>query len=298
MVDAQARVAAEAHHPVVPPGEHLLRLFEQAERIDEAHRDQRLEGVAFLGRDQVLALPLGRIVHVAVFRGDVEIAEQRQLGVARHFLAQPAGDGLEPVELVDELVRIERLAVREVGADQAHIAVGGGHHALLGVLVAGDVAHHVCGHRHGAVAGDDRHAVVGLLARVDAMEAGRLEFGQRVLVVGQLEFLEAERVDGRAGGVLRGEPLQHLWQAHLEGIDVPAGDSHRCSVWSVLIRGRGLSHPAGRPGRGWRRRFPDGRPCCGGLRREYSGGSCGTGPGGRPVRCGSRASCGLRSRSA
>ena len=45
---------------------------------------------------------------------------------------------------------------------------------------------------------------------------------QRKLVVGELEFLQRQRID-RVGL----QPGQHLRQAHGQGVDVPGGDLHK-----------------------------------------------------------------------
>lgn len=221
MVDAQPRVAAECHHPVVPPREGFLGLLEAAERIDEAEFDQLREVRALLRRHEVLAFPFRRIVHVAVFRRDVVVAEQRELRVALQLGAQPRLQRVEPLHLVDELVGVERLAVREVGGHDAHAVDRRGDHALLRIVEAGDVAHDVRFVDDERVAREDRDTVVGLLAREPAAVTGRLEIGAREFLVRQLQLLQAQYV----GAALR-EPVEHVLFADVERVDVPGGYFH------------------------------------------------------------------------
>jgi len=224
VVDAQAEVAAEGHHAVVPPRERALGLLEEAEGVDQAEVLQRAEGGAFGRRDVDLVFPVG--VGVAVFGGDVEVAGQHQVLVRLEFFAQPVGERGEPAQLVLELVRAHRLAVWEVAAHDAHTIDGGGDDALLLVLEAGDVAHHA-----GLVdrlRAQDGDAVVGLLADEDGVVAGGLELGDREGLVLELELLQAERV-----GLVGGEPVEDLRQANLERVDVPGGDLHASLVYSI-----------------------------------------------------------------
>lgn len=219
VVDAQACVAAEREHPVIPPREALFGLLEAAERIDEAEREQLLEVRALLRRDEVLADPFRRIVHVLVVRRDIEIAEQRQPWMALQFFLEPRMQRVEPLQLVDELVGFRRLPVREIGADDARAVDGYRDHALLRVVEAGDVAHHVGFVERQRVACENRHAVVGLLAREPAAVTGGSEVVAREFLVRQFQLLQAEHV----GAVAR-EPVEDVLFAHVEGIHVPGGD--------------------------------------------------------------------------
>jgi len=58
----------------------------------------------------------------------------------------------------------------------------------------------------------------------------------RKLVVGELEFLQAQHIDG-----VGGQPFQHLRQTDGEGVDVPGGYAHNNifllinDVWKRLV---------------------------------------------------------------
>jgi hypothetical protein len=82
VVDAQALVLAEGQVAVVPPAPALGRLLEEAEGVVQA-QPSRLEMRAFLGRAVDLPGPGHRVVDVAVFGRDVEVAHQHQLRVLR-----------------------------------------------------------------------------------------------------------------------------------------------------------------------------------------------------------------------
>ncbi|MNV80110.1 hypothetical protein D3C71_1736920 [compost metagenome] len=72
------------------------------------------------------------------------------------------------------------------------------------------------------MAAQDRHAVIGFLAKGRSLIAGFFESVVRKLVVGELELLQAQGVHRVAG-----QPGQHLRQAHGQGVDVPGGNTHK-----------------------------------------------------------------------
>ena len=207
MVDAQALVQAEAQLAVVPPAERFFRLLEQAEGVRQADVEQALQGGAFLVRDQHLAGPGDRVVHVAVVGGDIVVAHDGQLRVLQRFFGQPVVQGGQPAQLVLVFVRVDALAVRHVGADDAHATDRRGQDALLRIFIAGIVLHHV-GDRQ---LRQDGHAVVGFLAAEDHLVTSRLDLGDGELVIRELGLLQAEYVDRVVC-----QPLQHLRQAHFE----------------------------------------------------------------------------------
>src|ERR1039457_6226833 len=101
-IDAQALIAAQGSSAVVPPTEGLRWLLEFAEHVAEADLQQLAQRLALgLGlADQHRSGPGLRVVHVAILRCDVEIAEHDQVRVAREFLTQPYSQCLEPAQLV------------------------------------------------------------------------------------------------------------------------------------------------------------------------------------------------------
>ena len=66
-----------------------------------------------------------------------------------------------------------------------------------------------------------RNAVVGLLAGESDLVTRGLDLGLREIVILELGFLQAQGI-----GLLFGQPVEQVRQAHLQRIDVPAGDLH------------------------------------------------------------------------
>src|SRR5690606_17363766 len=95
-VDAQAEVAAKRAHAVIPPAEGALRLLEQAEGIVQPEVYDALERGPLGGRAMDPAFPRGRIVHVAVDGGDVEVADQQQLVVPLELARDLSAQRFEP----------------------------------------------------------------------------------------------------------------------------------------------------------------------------------------------------------
>ena len=214
MVDAQALVQAEAQLAVIPPAERFFGLLEQAEGVRQADVEQALQGGPFLVRDQHLAGPGDGVVHVAVIGRDIVVAHHGELRVLLRLFGQPVVQGGQPAQLVFILVGVDALAVRHVGADDAHAIDGGGQDALLRIFIARVVLDHVRDRQFR----QDGHAVVGFLAAEDDLVAGSLDLGDGKLVVCQFSLLQAEYVDR----IIR-EPLQYLRQAHFQRVDVPGG---------------------------------------------------------------------------
>ncbi len=199
----------------------------QAEAVVQAEVEQAAQRLAFRRGTQDLFAPALGIVHVAVVGRDVEVAEHDQVRMLAHFLAQPFAHRGEPAQLVLELLAAHGLAVDHIQVDDADglrrirgsgSADRGGEHALLRIVETGDRGDAFAGERQAA---DQGHAVVGLLP---AEHAAIAQFGQRgvgELAVLELGFLQGDHVRRE---VL--QPLLQVRQAHVERIDVPAGDFH------------------------------------------------------------------------
>src|SRR5688500_15580718 len=65
VIDAQALLFSEREHAVIPPGIRALRLFEEAERIDESDAHEPTQRLALGRREMDLVGPKLRVVHVA-----------------------------------------------------------------------------------------------------------------------------------------------------------------------------------------------------------------------------------------
>ena len=75
-----------AAQAVVPPGEFLRRLREQAESVHEAHFVDHAAHRGALGlRDVDLSRPALRVVDIAVLGCDVEVADHREPRMSLQF---------------------------------------------------------------------------------------------------------------------------------------------------------------------------------------------------------------------
>ena len=181
--------------------------------------------LAFGHRAVNLVFPADRVVDVAVGGRDVVVAHEHQVRVAGELVLDPGVERFEPGHLVDELVAVGRLAVGEVGSDDAHAAKRGMRHrgsddARLLVGEPRDVAHRV----DASLPAQQCHAVVGLLPEPLRLVAGRFDVGLRELVVRELGFLKHQGID-RVGR----QPVKQLGQADGQGVDVPGGEFHSAS---------------------------------------------------------------------
>src|SRR3546814_8712944 len=122
----------------------LAGVVVQAEGVVQAQRLQAAQGVAFGGGgEDVVVVPDGRVVHVAVVGGDVEVAQHHQPRVHRDLGREPVVHGVAPAQLVGVFLGAHVLAVDHVQVDDAHAVDGGGDHPLLLVIEAGNADLHV-----------------------------------------------------------------------------------------------------------------------------------------------------------
>ena len=94
-------------------------VLEQPEAVGEAETKHPRQRLPFRRRAQDLLAPRRRIVHVAIVRRDVEVAEHDQPRRAREFIREERRHPGQPVQLVFVLVRADGLAVDDVQVDDA-----------------------------------------------------------------------------------------------------------------------------------------------------------------------------------
>ena len=163
-------------------------------------------------------MPFFGCVAVGIGGRDVEIAQQNQFFMSRQFVAEKFGQGGKPLFFILEFRAVQGFAVDAIDIDDAHAVDGGGDDAALQVVGQGGQAG-VYVLRFAAA--DDGDAVVGFLAAPNAVPAHHLQGGGGEFVLVELEFLQNEDI-----GLMVGQPVLHLRQAHVEGIDVPSRDFH------------------------------------------------------------------------
>src|SRR3546814_12254277 len=101
----------------------------------------------------MVVVPDGRVVHVAVVGGDVEVAQHHQPRVHRDLGREPVVHGVDPAQLVGVFLGAHVLAVDHVKVDYAHAVDGGGATPPQPVSPAGNDALPVV---HRPVAATDR----------------------------------------------------------------------------------------------------------------------------------------------
>src|SRR5690348_4864812 len=90
VIDAQAEIAPERVHAVVPPGERFLVLAEHPEAVFQSQGENIPERLALPRAAQDLAFPFLWIVHVLVGGRDVVVAERRKQGGSAELFFEPA----------------------------------------------------------------------------------------------------------------------------------------------------------------------------------------------------------------
>ena len=189
----------ESELAVVPPAVELGRLFEQAEAVGEAQGLQLSERGALGFAHQHLARPGDRVAHVAVFRGDVEVAQHGELGPARQFFLAARRPALRTRRACSGICRNPPLArwgrrCRRRGLRPRWRRV------RAFVRRRSPECQLAAGARWSAEYG---YAVIGFLAGVQGGIAGGLQFGLGKTGVLGLGLLQAHHV-----GLLDGQPAR------------------------------------------------------------------------------------------
>lgn len=81
VIDAQPEIASKRARSIIPPGKLPARLVMQAKRIRETPLFDLLQRRALTVAEHDAPLPQSHVMHVAIFRRDVEVAaKQHRLG--------------------------------------------------------------------------------------------------------------------------------------------------------------------------------------------------------------------------
>jgi hypothetical protein len=112
-------IAAKRERAVIPPAERLVGLRKPAEDVFESELEERAQRRTLGRRAQNLPFPRCGVVHVAIFRGDVEVANDGEQGMAGELVGQQAAQRGQPLELVAVFVGIDPLAVGHVEIPEA-----------------------------------------------------------------------------------------------------------------------------------------------------------------------------------
>ena len=89
------------------------------------------------------------------------------------------------------------------------------------VRIAGYVVDNILDCFNGALACDQRYAIVGFLPQKHGVEAGSLQLSQREEFIDGLGFLNDDGVDAS-----QLEPFDQMLKAYFDAVDVPGSDFH------------------------------------------------------------------------
>src|SRR5712691_2756522 len=221
VIDAQAQVALESVHAVVPPSERLLRLGKHPEAVLQSQAEETAEGFALAWTAQHLSFPGLGVVDILVGGRDVVVAEHSQTRGSLQLPAKKIVERREPIKLVTIFVGLYRLSVWNVGTNDAQTVGafphGRGDDALLLVGESRNARSDI-GKRDARQYGDP---VIGFLAGKSAAITCLLDLNDRELRVLQLGFLQADDF-----GRLPCKPVEQVRKAHLEGVNVPGCELH------------------------------------------------------------------------
>ena len=226
-VNAQSRIAPKAQRPVVPPAEQLRRLLEQPERIVQPQRQQPLQRLPLRSRHQNAIGPHCRIMHIRIRRRNVEIPGQNHpcIRLLPSQLRNPLLQRRNPAQLVDILLTVHRLPIREIRPDHPNRPrrrlEPRRHQPPLHILMERIVQLHPIRHIPRLLPIQQRHPVVRRLPGKDHPIPRRLDLVLRKLVIRQLRFLQTQEIH-RIGH----QPVQHMLQTHLQRIYIPCRQLH------------------------------------------------------------------------
>ena len=176
-------------------------------------------------------------MHIEVDRSDVEVAHQRKPRVCSQLLLKPRLKRIQPGKLVAILVLADLGAVGHIDADEAsgqpraRLCCGERGQAALVIGKPGVVVHHIDDVAESGLPGENGHTVVGGLSNEVNRVAGCLDLGLGKFRIDELGLLQTKEV--RLGG---GQPIQNMWQANANGVDIPTRDPQ-----GAVARGTGAA---------------------------------------------------------
>ncbi len=183
-------------------------------------------------------------MHVVGGRDDIVVARQRQRFLVGEELSRMVDQPIHPLQLVFELVGVDRIAVRQIDRSDAQHGLSSGDHGfditrLLVAVVAGQAARHVI-QRMLRQNGD---AVIGLLSVRRDVVAEVFDLSARKGVVHAFQFLQADHVGFRLL-----QPVGEVPETCLDRVDVEAGNLHRGSSAFAFLLPVSIGNESGRRG--------------------------------------------------
>ena len=154
---------------------------------------------------------------IPVIGRDVEIPHADKAFMGLQLRADVVANLAQPEQFMVVFFAADLLPVHHVEIQYAHTIDGCAQDASLWVVKS----RYVCLYPGWFMTTDDGDAVIGLLAGIDHVITCILDVLAREVLIGQLGLLQAQYI-GRG----RRQPIEYLWQADLEGVDVPGGNFH------------------------------------------------------------------------
>src|SRR5207249_10379096 len=160
-VDAQSAIFLKRQHPIIPPTEKTAFGMMNAKRITQTDLSEGAKSGAFLLGTHNGTAPKAGIMHITIFRRDIEIAAYNHLGKRFLRLHDAIAQLNEPLQFVMERRRTDSLSVWRVNGKYAQVIDRGCNHT--GLRVRAFIAQRGLAFAQ-LVLGKNRDAVVRLLA--------------------------------------------------------------------------------------------------------------------------------------
>src|SRR6266404_1627500 len=160
-------------------------------------------------------------MHVTIFGSDIKVATEQHRSIGVVTLVEEAAQLCHPFQLELIFFRTNHLPVGNVDVYDAHT----GDVCREQTRLAGGIVIRIAALDAGApCSGNNRHAVVTLLAKHDAVIAERLYFEQWELIIRAFCLLNAQNI-----GLLGLEPTRDVREPRQNRVHIPGSDFHRLS---------------------------------------------------------------------
>jgi len=186
------------------------------QRVAKAHLFECAKSGALVLRTHNGAAPENRIMHVAIFRRDIEIAADNN--IAKNLLR--VGDAIpklnKPSQLVLESRGTDGLPIRGVNAENANISNRGSDDPGLRIFAGGAQR---CFAVLQMLSGQNRHAIIRFLPVENAAVSRGREYQFRKLIIAAFRFLQADDIR-----LFPCQPFEQPFLTFAQRIDIPGGD--------------------------------------------------------------------------
>src|SRR5438270_5001630 len=120
MIYSQTIVATKSALPVIPPRIESALFRVQTKGICKSPLPDFFKRRALAFAEQNMPFPLCRVVHVALFRRNIEVAAEQHTLALVIMLIEETAQPLHPFQLETIFIRTNKLPVRDIHVDDAH----------------------------------------------------------------------------------------------------------------------------------------------------------------------------------